>query len=95
MPNGRKRVRGTFAASILLAASLAAAPAIAKKPPPPPPPPTEDPDPWLGCDPYGGSYLYDVDCCDYPDLQVPCQGPNPPLDPVIIPLESEAKSASD
>jgi hypothetical protein len=30
MSNGRKKVRGTFAASILLAASLAAAPAAAQ-----------------------------------------------------------------
>jgi hypothetical protein len=70
MSNGRKRVRGTFAASILLAASLAAAPAIAKRPPPPPPP--TDPDPWAGCTPYG-SYIYDLDCCGYPELVVPCE----------------------
>ena len=92
MPNGRKTVRGTLAASILLAASIAAAPAIAKKPPPPPPPPVEDPDPWLGCTPYG-SYLYDVDCCDYPELAVPCQEPDPPLDPVIMPLEASSQAA--
>lgn len=76
MSNERKRVRGTFAASILLAASLAAAPAIAKKPPPPP---TEDPgDP---CTPYG-SVLYD-ECCDYIDLDSPCFSPDPPFPPVI------------
>lgn len=89
MMNGNKRVRGTFAAAVLLAASLAAAPAIAKRPPPPPPP--TDPDPWLGCTPWG-SVMYDVDCCDYPLLEIPCQGPNPPLPPVIYPLESESES---
>ncbi|HEX8379685.1 MAG TPA: hypothetical protein VF619_03930 [Allosphingosinicella sp.] len=90
MPNGRKRVRGTLAASILLAASLAAAPAIAKKPPPPP---VEDPDdPWYGCTPWG-PVIYGAECCDYPELIIPCQGPNPPLDPVIMPLEAKAESA--
>jgi hypothetical protein len=88
MPNGRKRVSGTFAASILLAASLAAAPAIAKKPPPPPPP-VEDPDPWAGCSPYG-SYIYDVDCCDYPDLIIPCESST--SDPVTRPEDGSAES---
>ena len=90
MQNGRKRVRGTFAASILLAASLAVAPAIARKPPPPPPPPTEEPDPWLGCDPYGGSYLYDVDCCGYPELIVPCE--SAASDPATRPDDVSAES---
>lgn len=79
MSNGR-RVRGTFAASILLAASLAAAPAIAKRPPPPPPPPP--PGEWEGCSPWG-PYIYDVDCCDYPELIVPCESPT--SDPAIRP----------
>jgi len=74
MPNGNKKVRGTFAATILLAASLVAVPAIAKKPPPPPPPPPTDPDPWAGCTPWG-SYIYDLDCCGYPELIVPCESP--------------------
>ncbi len=87
MPNGRKTVRGSFAASILLAASLVVAPAIAKKPPPPPPPPT-DPDPWAGCTPWG-SYIYDVDCCDYPELIIPCASPT--LDPVTRPEDGSAE----
>jgi len=81
MPNGR-RVRGTFAASILFAASLAAAPAIAKKPPPPPPPVEDPDDPWAGCTPYG-SYDYFQDCCGYPELVVPCESPT--SDPAIRP----------
>lgn len=89
MPNGRKTVRSSFAASILLAASLAAAPAIAKKPPPPPPP-VEDPDPWAGCTPWG-SYIYDLDCCDYPELVVPCESPT--SDPAIRPDDVSAGSA--
>ncbi|MGA9582050.1 MAG: hypothetical protein WBR13_08795 [Allosphingosinicella sp.] len=88
MTHGRKRARGTFAATVLLAASLAAAPAIAKKPPPPPPPPVEDPDPWLGCTPWG-SYIYDVDCCDYPDLVIPCEGAA--SDPAARPEDSPAE----
>ena len=87
MLNGRKRVRGTFAASILLAASLAWAPAIAKRPPPPPPP--EEPDPWAGCTPWG-SYIYDVDSCDYPELVVPSE--SPASDPVIRPEDGSAES---
>jgi hypothetical protein len=94
MSNERKRVRGTFAATVLLAASLVAAPAIAKKPPPPPPPPPTDPDPWEGCTPWG-PVIYGVDCCDYPDLQIPCNEPDPPLDPVIIPLEAKSETAGD
>jgi len=75
MPNGRKRVLGSFAASILLAASLVAAPAVAKKPPPPPPPPP--PGEWDGCTPWG-PVIYGVDCCDYPELVVPCiEGQSP------------------
>jgi len=88
MPNGNKRVRGTLVASILLAASLAAAPAIAKKPPPPPPP--TDPDPWLGCTPYG-SYLYDVDCCGYPELVVPCESPT--AEPLARPEDVSAQTS--
>jgi hypothetical protein len=88
VPNGRKRVRGTFAASILLAGSLVAAPAIAKKPPPPPPP--TDPDPWAGCTPYG-PYIYGLDCCGYPELVVPCESPT--IDPVVRP-EDGATEAS-
>lgn len=80
MSNGRKRLRGTFAASILLAASLAAAPAMAKRPPPPPPPPP--PGEWDGCSPWG-PYIYGVDCCDYPELIVPCE--SPVSDPAIRP----------
>ena len=87
MPNGRKRVRGAFAASILLAASLAAAPAVAKKPPPPP---VEDPDPWAGCTPYG-SYDYFSDCCDYPELVVPCE--SPASEPAIRPEEGSRESS--
>ncbi|MET1111505.1 MAG: hypothetical protein ABWX67_08285 [Allosphingosinicella sp.] len=69
---------GTFAASILLAASLAAAPAVAKKPPPPPPPPP--PGEWDGCSPWG-PVIYGVDCCDYPELIVPCvEGQSPDAD---------------
>ena len=73
MSNGRKKVSGGFAAAVLLMASLAAGPAIAKKPPPPPPPVEDPDDPWLGCTPEGGSYIYGVDCCDYPELIVPCE----------------------
>jgi hypothetical protein len=87
MPIGRKKVRGALAASILLAASLAAAPAIAKRPPPPPP---EDPDPWAGCTPWG-AVTYDADCCDYPELIVPCESPT--ADPVVRP-EDGATEAS-
>lgn len=89
MPNGRKRVRGTFAATVLLAASLAAAPAIAKKDPPPPPPPVEDPDPWAGCSPWG-PYVYDVDCCDYPELIIPCESST--SEPVARPEDAGAES---
>jgi hypothetical protein len=88
MPNGRKTVRGSLAASILLAASLAGAPAIAKRPPPPPPPPP--PGDWEGCTPYG-SYIYDVDCCDYPELIIPCESPT--SDPVIRPEDGSAESS--
>lgn len=94
MSNGRRKVRGSFAASILLAASLASAPAMAGKPPPPPPPVEDPDDPWYGCTPWG-PVIYGAECCDYPELIIPCQGPNPPLPPVIIPLDAEAKSASD
>ena len=87
MSNGRNRLGGNFAVSILLAASLAAAPAIAKKPPPPPP---EDPeDPWAGCTPWG-PVVYGVDCCDYPELIVPCESPT--SDPVIRPEDGSAAS---
>ena len=86
MSNGRKRLSGGFAASILLAASLAAAPAIARKPPPPPP---EDPDPWAGCTPWG-PVVYGVDCCDYPELVIPCESPS--SDPVIRPEDGSAES---
>lgn len=89
MPNGRKRVRGTFAASILLAASLFAAPAIAKKPPPPPPP--TDPDPWAGCSPWG-PYIYGVDCCGYPELIVPCE--SQAMNPVVRPEDGAAESSA-
>ena len=88
MPNGRKKVRGTLAASVLLAASLAAAPAIAKKDPPPPPP-VEDPDPWAGCSPWG-PYVYDVDCCDYPELIIPCESST--SEPVARPEDASAQS---
>src|SRR5215207_7518835 len=88
MSNGRNRVRGTFAAFILLAASLAAAPAIAKKPPPPPP--VEDPDPWAGCTPWG-STIYDLDCCGYPELIVPCESPT--SDPVIRPEDTATETS--
>ncbi|MET1111507.1 MAG: hypothetical protein ABWX67_08295 [Allosphingosinicella sp.] len=88
MPNGRARISGIFAASILLAASLAAAPAIAKRPPPPPPP--EDPDPWAGCTPYG-PYIYGLDCCGYPELVVPCESPT--IDPVVRPEDGAAESS--
>jgi hypothetical protein len=81
MPNGRKRVRATLAASILLAASLVAAPAIAKRPPPPPPP--TDPDPWAGCTPYG-PYIYGLDCCGYPDLVVPCEASTTVAEPARL-----------
>lgn len=94
MSNERKRVRGTFAASILLAASLAAAPAIAKKPPPPTEDPGDPDDPWYGCTPWG-AVIYGVDCCDYPELVIPCLTPDPPLPPVIYDPEAEAKSAGD
>lgn len=90
MPNGRNRVSGTFAASILLAASLAAAPAIAKPPPPPPPPPTEEPDPWEGCTPWG-PVVYGVDCCDYPDLQVPCE--SSASEPAVRPEDGSTESS--
>jgi hypothetical protein len=83
-------VRGTFAALILLAASLAVAPAIAKKPPPPPPP--TDPDPWAGCTPYG-SYIYDVDCCGYPELIVPCESAS--ADPAIRPEDGAVESSGE
>ena len=86
MPNGRKRVRGSLAASVLLAASLAAAPAIARKPPPPPP---EEPDPWAGCSPWG-PYVYDVDCCDYPELIIPCESSS--SDPATRPEDASADS---
>ncbi|HYJ83714.1 MAG TPA: hypothetical protein VEW26_12845 [Allosphingosinicella sp.] len=88
MKDGRMRVRGTFAASILLAASLAAAPAIAKKPPPPPPP--EEPDPWEGCTPWG-PVIYGVDCCDYPELIVPCE--SSASDPVIRPEDGSTETS--
>ena len=88
MLSGRMRVRGTFAASILLAASLVAAPAIAKKPPPPP----EEPDPWEGCTPWG-PVIYGVDCCDYPELIVPCESSS--SDPVVRPEDGSAESAGD
>ena len=87
MKDGRMRVRGTFAASILLAASLAAAPAIAKKPPPPPP---EEPDPWEGCTPWG-PVIYGVDCCDYPELIVPCE--SSASDPVIRPEDGSTETS--
>jgi hypothetical protein len=91
MSNGRRRVRGGFAASILLTASASG---MAAKPPPPPPPPVEDPDdPWYGCTPWG-PVIYGAECCDYPELIIPCQGPNPPLDPVIIPLEAKSEAAA-
>lgn len=83
MPNGRKRVRGTFAASILLAASLAAAPALAGKPPPPPPPPL--PDPSEVCFPWG-SVIWGVDCCPiYPQL---CEDWQPPEEAVLRPEDA-------
>jgi hypothetical protein len=88
MPNGRKRLSGTLAASILLAASLAAAPAIAKKPPPPPPP--TDPDPWAGCTPYG-PYIYGLDCCGYPELVVPCE--SPAAEPLARPEDVSTQSS--
>ena len=91
MPDRRNRVRGTLAASILLAASLAAAPAIAKKPPPPPPP--TDPDPWAGCTPWG-PVIYGVDCCDYPELVIPCteaQAASQPARLSVIRLADPAK----
>ncbi len=93
MSTEKKRMPGTFAAAVLLAASaLISAPASAAKPPPPP---TEDPDdPWYGCTPWGPA-IYGVDCCDYPELVIPCLEPDPPLDPVIIPLEGESESAGD
>ena len=91
MPNGRKTVRGAFAASILLVASLAWAPAIAKKPPPPPPEDPGDPeDPWYGCTPWG-AVIYGVDCCGYPELVVPCASES--TDPVIRPEERSADSS--
>jgi hypothetical protein len=93
MPNGRKTVRGTLAASILLAASLASAPATAAKKPPPPPPVEDPDDPWYGCTPWG-PVIYGAECCDYPELIIPCQGPNPPIDPIIIPLEAKSESAA-
>lgn len=94
MPNGMKRARGAFAASILLAASLASAPAMAGKKPPPPPPPIEDPDdPWYGCSPWG-PVIYGAECCDYPELIIPCEGPNPPLPPVTYPLEAKSEAAA-
>jgi hypothetical protein len=93
MSNGRRRVRGGFAASILLAASLVAAPATAGKKPPPPPPVEDPDDPWYGCTPWG-PVIYGAECCDYPELIIPCQGPNPPLDPVIIPLEAKSEAAA-
>ena len=74
MPNVRKRLLGSATASILLAASLVAAPALAKKPPPPPPPPP--PGQWEGCTPWG-PVIYGVDCCDYPELVVPCEAQSP------------------
>lgn len=90
MPNGKNRVVGTFAASILLAASvLVATPALAKKPPPPPPPPP--PGEWDGCTPWG-PVIYGVDCCDYPELVVPCiEGQSP--DEAIRPEEGSSQSA--
>jgi len=90
MPNGRKRVRASLAASILLAASLAAGPAIARKPPPPPPPPPPPTDPWAGCTPYG-SYIYDLDCCGYPELIVPCE--SPAADPLARPEDVATQSS--
>lgn len=65
MTIGKKRVRGSFAASAMLAACALAAPAWAAKPAPPPPPP---PDPAEVCFPWGSS-VYGVDCCPiYPQL---------------------------
>ncbi|HET9637846.1 MAG TPA: hypothetical protein VFP12_01415 [Allosphingosinicella sp.] len=87
MSNGRKSVLGTFAASILLAASVAAAPAMAKKPPPPPPPPP--PGEWDGCSPWG-PVIYGVDCCDYPELIVPCEGL--PAEPALRPEQGSTEA---
>lgn len=72
MPTVKKKLFNSCASSILLAAAALAAPASATKPPPPPPPPP--PSQWEGCSPWG-SYLYDVDCCGYPDLIIPCAAP--------------------
>jgi hypothetical protein len=85
MKNRNRRGLGTFAASILLAASLSA-PAMAKKPPPPPPP---NPDPWEGCTPWG-PVIYGVDCCDYPELIVPCD--SQPAEPALRPEEGSTES---
>ncbi|HEU0097670.1 MAG TPA: hypothetical protein VFQ67_02740 [Allosphingosinicella sp.] len=90
MANGKRRAGGGLAASILLAASIVAAPAMAKKPPPPPPPPPTDPDPWAGCTPYG-SYIYDLDCCGYPDLVVPCESPT--AEPVARPEDVSTQAS--
>jgi hypothetical protein len=89
MPNVKKKLFNSCASSILLAAAALAAPASATKPPPPPPPPP--PSQWEGCSPWG-SYLYDVDCCGYPDLIIPCAAPAP-SDPVVRPSEEAAESS--
>jgi hypothetical protein len=89
MRNGKKRGLDIFATSLLLAASaLAAAPALAKKPPPPPPPPP--PGEWEGCTPWG-PVIYGVDCCDYPELVVPCEARSP--DQPLRPEEARSDSA--
>jgi hypothetical protein len=89
MSNGRKSVLGNLAASILLAASaLVTAPALAKKPPPPPPPPP--PGEWEGCTPWG-PVIYGIDCCDYPELVVPCEGQ--PADPVVRPEDGATETS--
>jgi hypothetical protein len=88
MSDRRRRVFGTVAASILLAASLVAAPAAAKKPPPPPPPPP--PGEWEGCTPWG-PVIYGVDCCDYPELVIPCVE-GQPYEPADRPRQESTES---
>ena len=80
MSNRIKRAIGGFASTLLLAAALTASPAIAKKPPPPPP---TDPDPWAGCTPWG-PVIYGVDCCDYPELVIPCTEGQAALQPARL-----------
>lgn len=83
----RMRKTTAVAASVVLAASaLVAAPASAAKPPPPP-----SPDKWEGCTPWG-PVIYGVDCCDYPELIVPCVEGQSPYEPARLRAEEPIES---